>query len=321
MEPLTGPAPRPPWSCTVSVLAGSLGGTHICASPGASCVLVHPCWALPRIGSRTTGSGRFPEMQTGLSEQLRTDSKSAGPPEDGVSTPQGVPLETARRPPDWTLPGCGWHEGTSDASDSRGGSVKRLAGWYTQRSQCCPYGPERPFPEGALWGGSRQGVLPETQGNWYANTVGTRPYPWHCVPVVHGSPASGWGIREYYSIPGYLLQGHSCPKERGIWPRAEGFTAGRCNLNPWVPRFHAHLGIRPWSQCWSGLIWSRPSGTITAAAAICPSSCLVLYRNTWETLSALLLKTSKLKNHGFDQLVSQRNWHHLLDEKHGLGGA
>ncbi len=53
----------------------------------------------------------------------------------------------------------------------------------------------------------------------------------------------------------------------------------------------------------------------------CLLSCLVSYRNTWETLSALLLKTSKLKNHGFDQLVSQRNWHHLLDEKHGLGGA
>ncbi len=32
----------------------------------------------------------------------------------------------------------------------------------------------------------------------------------------------------------------------------------------------------------------------------------------WETLSARL---SKLKDYGFDQLVSQRNWHHLLDEK------
>ncbi len=71
------------------------GGTHICAGPGASCVPVHPCRALPRLGSRTTGSGWFPEMQTGLPEQLRTDSKSAGPPEDGVSTPLEVLLETA----------------------------------------------------------------------------------------------------------------------------------------------------------------------------------------------------------------------------------
>ncbi len=38
----------------------------------------------------------------------------------------------------------------------------------------------------------------------------------------------------------------------------------------------------------------------------------------WETLSALL---SKLKDYGFDQLVSQRNWHHLLDEKLGFGGT
>ncbi len=50
----------------------------------------------------------------------------------------------------------------------------------------------------------------------------------------------------------------------------------------------------------------------------CLLSCL-LSRNTWETLSALLSKTGK--NHGFDQLVSQRNWHHLLDEKLGFGGT
>ncbi len=71
MEPLTGPAPRSPWPYTVSVLVGSLGGTHICAGPGASCVPVHACWALPRIGSRTTGNGWFLEMQTGLPEQLQ----------------------------------------------------------------------------------------------------------------------------------------------------------------------------------------------------------------------------------------------------------
>ncbi len=38
----------------------------------------------------------------------------------------------------------------------------------------------------------------------------------------------------------------------------------------------------------------------------------------WETLSARL---SKLKDYGFDQLVSQCNWHHLLDEKLGFGGT
>ncbi len=62
--------------------------------------------------------------------------------------------------------------------------------------------------------------------------LGTRPNPWYCVPVVRGSPACGRGICEYHSMSGYLLQGHSCPKERGIWPRLEGLAAGRCNLNP-----------------------------------------------------------------------------------------
>ncbi len=46
----------------------------------------------------------------------------------------------------------------------------------------------------------------------------------------------------------------------------------------------------------------------------CLLSCLIY----WETLSALL---SKLKDYGFDQLVSQRNWHHLLDEKPGFWGT
>ncbi len=37
-----------------------------------------------------------------------------------------------------------------------------------------------------------------------------------------------------------------------------------------------------------------------------------------ETLSARL---SKLENYGFDQLVSQRNWYHLLNEKSGFWGT
>ncbi len=34
-----------------------------------------------------------------------------------------------------------------------------IASWYTQRSSCCPYGPECPCLECALWGGSGSGVL------------------------------------------------------------------------------------------------------------------------------------------------------------------
>ncbi len=39
-----------------------------------------------------------------------------------------------------------------------------------------------------------------------------------------------------------------------------------------APRRHAHLGTRECNQCWSGLIWSNPSGVIAAADAICPRS-------------------------------------------------
>ncbi len=75
-----------------SVCASRLtgGNAYLCRP---CTVPVHPCQALPRIGSRTTGNGRFLEMQTGLPEQLRNDSKSAGPPGDGVSTPKEVLFE------------------------------------------------------------------------------------------------------------------------------------------------------------------------------------------------------------------------------------
>ncbi len=48
--------------------------------------------------------------------------------------------------------------------------------------------------------------------------------------------------------------------------------------------------------------------------------CLLLLSRLiyWETLSARL---SKLEDYGFDQLVSQCNWHHLLDEKPGFWGT
>ncbi len=57
-----------------------------------------------------------------------------------------------------------------------------------------------------------------------------------------------------------------------VW-RHSGVIATR-----YVPRCHAHLGTRPWSQCWSGLIWSKPSGVTAAVAAICP-------RSLWKSFS------------------------------------
>ncbi len=58
------------------------------------------------------------------------------------------------------------------------------------------------------------------------------------------------------------------PEERQdpttVW-RQDGVTL-------YVPRRHAHLGTRSWSQHWSSLIWSNLSGLTVAVNAICPSS-------------------------------------------------
>ncbi len=50
----------------------------------------------------------------------------------------------------------------------------------------------------------------------------------------------------------------------------------------YLPRRHAHLGTRLWSQRWSGLIWSNPSGVTAAADAICP-------RSLWKCFSGTAL--------------------------------
>ncbi len=63
-----GPAPRPPWACTVSVRVGSLGETHTCVKPEARCVPVRPCRGGPRSGKNTAGSGRTRGKQTGPPE-------------------------------------------------------------------------------------------------------------------------------------------------------------------------------------------------------------------------------------------------------------
>ncbi len=66
-----GPAPRPPWACTVSVRVGSLRETHTCVRPKASCVPVRLCRGGPRSGRSTAGSGRTRGRQTGLPELPR----------------------------------------------------------------------------------------------------------------------------------------------------------------------------------------------------------------------------------------------------------
>ncbi len=82
-------------TCSLSSLSlhsvtGSLGETHTCVRPEASCVPVRLCRGGPRSGRSTAGSGRTRGRQTGLPELPRIDSRSAGSSRDGVATLRGT---------------------------------------------------------------------------------------------------------------------------------------------------------------------------------------------------------------------------------------
>ncbi len=265
MVPRAGSAPLPPWPCTVSVREGSLGEMHICEGPAASCVPVRPCRVFLRSGSRTTGNATSLGTRTGLPVRVQNvanqlDRLGMESPFSGErSSWQLVGLSG------WASPEYEWREATSDASDSRGGgggrvatcdgSVDHLVGWCTQRSQCCPYGPVRARLVSVSWDGSRPGVLLATLGSWYASAVGDPSKP----PTLQARwtwPPSPWRRhlckpqRARRLVPGALLP-------EGTKGLTTGWRfSGRLEwLGPAsVPLCHAHLGTRPWSQCWSGLI-------------------------------------------------------------------
>ncbi len=120
-----GPALRPSWPCTVSVQAGSLGETHTCVKPEASCVPVFPCRG-PSVRENTAGSGRTRGKQTGLPECPRIDSRSAGSSRDGVAILWGTwAVVRAHRLHDWAPPECGQRAAIWAACYSRGGDGGR----------------------------------------------------------------------------------------------------------------------------------------------------------------------------------------------------
>ncbi len=204
-----GPAPRPPWACTVSVRVGSLGETHTCVRSEASCVPVRLCRGGPRSGRSTAGSGRTRGRQTGLPELPRIDSRSAESSRDVVATLRGTwAVERVRRPHDWTAPGFEQHAVTWTACDSRGGDGGRAvtcgvivylpAGWCTRPPQCCPCGLARACPT-AVAGNA----LPTAPGSWCAKADRTGPRG--CLPVACSAPARAGGICCDNSMPGYLF--------------------------------------------------------------------------------------------------------------------
>ncbi len=177
-----GPAPHPPWPCTVSVRAGSLGEMHTCIEPEASCVPVRPCRGGPRSGRNTAGSGRTRGKQTGLPELPRIDSRSAGSSRDGVAILQGkCVVVRAHRPHDWAPPECGQRVAIWATCDSRGGDGGRAvtcgvivylpSGWCTTQPQCCPYGPTHACLTAVAKTAARPDALPTALGSWCAKAV------------------------------------------------------------------------------------------------------------------------------------------------------
>ncbi len=110
----------------------------------------------------------------------------------------------------------------------------------------------------------------------------------------------------------YLKYVHLCTQYLAGSPLAQITASVRCGMEA-ISLWHC------WGTTFFGTQRRRSHFSLPVLALIFPVLSCLLSRNTWETLSALLSKTGK--NHGFDQLVSQRNWHHLLDEKLGFGGT
>ncbi len=258
-----------------SVCASRL--THTCVRPEASCVPVRLCRGGPRSGKSTAGSGRTRGRQTGLPELPWIDSRSAGSSRDGVATLRGMwAVVRARRPHDWASPAVEQCAVTWTACDSRWGDGGRAvtcgvivylpAGWCTRPPQCCPCGLARACPTAVAGTAVRLNALPTAidvpkhSGPEAACPLYVAPQPVLEASVVttvcrdtcsRGTPAR----RKARSVQGLREQRH-------------------CWVIPTrsVPRRHAHLGTRECSQCWSGLIWSNPSGGTAAADAICPRS-------------------------------------------------
>ncbi len=312
MVQLTGPAPRLPWLCTGSVQEGSLGETHICEGPGASCAPVHPCRECPRSGNKTAGNGSSPERQTGLPVRIRRDPKwgwsrhspgSAGCRESSSAARLSTPgmwmarrnlrcfwlqrrrwraschMRWERRPP-WRLMyatvavlSVRISACLPCSSPLRRPSARRTASNSRQLMCQCSWGPvHRPDTACPLY------VAPQSVAEASVKTTA-------CLDTCsRGTPAR----RNEGSDHGLKVW-----QQYGV-------------MDTWcVPLCHAHLGTRLWSQCWSSLIWSNPSSVTAAADAICP-------RSLWKSFSgAAVLPLNEFRQFNTDwtrSSVSRAVW-------------
>ncbi len=71
------------------------------------------------------------------------------------------------------------------------------------------------------------------------------------------------------------------------------------------------------------LVWLSTEAVTSFHSPVLPffPPCLLLLSRLISIEETLSARLSKLENYGFDQLVSQRNWYHLLNEKSGFWGT
>ncbi len=160
-EPDPGPALLGQYGATNRTCSSSSLILHsVCASrlTGGNAYLRRP-WgqlcasasvpSMPQIGSRTTGNGRFLEMQTGLPESLRTNCNQLdclGSLHSPGSAARDSSLAAWLNTLGMWMAGsdlrCSWLQRRRWwASCGMRRECNRIVGWYTQRLPCCPYGP------------------------------------------------------------------------------------------------------------------------------------------------------------------------------------
>ncbi len=302
-----GPAPRPPWLCTVSVRAGSLGEMHTCIEPEASCVPARPCRGCPRSGRNTAGiqlavgglAGSkqvylsFPESTPDQPDRLGMESPFSGE----VSCRESASAARLSSPGIWTarsdlsrvwLQRRRWRA----SCDMRRDRIPPIRLMYdtvlsVRTNTCLPNSSGRNCRKARCTASSSRQLMCQSsrgpvQSPEAACPLHVAPQPVLEASVVtttcrdtcsKGTPAR----RKARSVQGLKERRHSCVM----------FTRS-------APRRHAHLGTQECNQCWSGLIWSNPSGVTAATDAICP-------RSLWNSFSgATVLPLKELRQFSTD---------------------
>ncbi len=117
--------------------------------------------------------------------------------------------------------------------------------------------------------------------------LGTRPYPWHCVPVVRGSPAGGRGIREYHNMPGDSSRGTPARRNEGSVHGLKVLRQAGVIWTRWVPAFPRPPRDSAMEPVLKRSHMEQTGRNFAAAAAICP-------RSLWKSFSGTAVLPDKV---------------------------